>query len=104
MSLINNIKKLCDLKGIAVKDLGITLGIGENAVYKWDKTSPKVDTLQKVADYFNVSIDSLIGRVITEDEYKKGEPKDAYILLSEKAKEKGMPIEVLEKLIEFYTK
>lgn len=104
MSLISNIKHLCESKGINLETLGTDLEIGAKAIYKWDKVSPKIDTLQKVADYFNVSIDSLIGRVITDDEHKKEKPKDAYILLSEKAKEKGMPIDVLEKLIDFYTK
>lgn len=34
-----------------------------NAFYKWRTQSPKVDTIQKVADYFNVSTDYLLGRV-----------------------------------------
>jgi transcriptional regulator with XRE-family HTH domain len=95
---------LCELKGINIEYLGTKLELGAKAIYKWDKSSPKVDTIIKVADYFNVSIDYLIGRSITEDEYIKEKPLDiTYRLLSEKAREKGMPVDVLEKLIEFYT-
>lgn len=104
MSIVNNVKALADAKGITLRELGIKLGIGENAVYKWDKSSPKVETIAKVAEFFNVSIDSLVGNFITIEEYKQNKPTDPYILLGEKAKEKGMPPEVLEKLIEFYTK
>lgn len=104
MSLVSNIKALADAEGITLRELGIKLGLGENAIYKWDKSSPKVETISKVAEFFNVSIDSLVGNVITIEEYRANKPTDPYILLGEKAKEKGMPVEVLEKLIEFYTK
>lgn len=59
MSLVQNIKKLAKSQNITVKDLGLKLGIGVSAVYKWEESSPKIETLQKVADYFNVSIDQL---------------------------------------------
>lgn len=60
MSLANNIRQLCDTRGIKLETLGRELGLGEKAIYKWDKSSPKTETLQKVADYFNVSIDHLV--------------------------------------------
>ena len=60
MSIIKNIKQLAESKGVTIPELGTKLGIGKSAVYKWDESSPKTETLQKVADYFNVSIDQLI--------------------------------------------
>lgn len=38
------------------------LSFGNGLIRKWDKQSPSVDKLCKVADYFNVSIDFLLGR------------------------------------------
>jgi transcriptional regulator with XRE-family HTH domain len=55
-----NIQSLCGKHGISVPLLEKELGFGKGSVYKWDKNSPSIDKLQKVAEYFNVSIDSLI--------------------------------------------
>ena len=103
MSLVKRIKALCDEKGIKIEELSAGFGWGVNSIYRWDKSSPSFDKIIKVADFFNVSIDSLVGNVITIEEYRQNKPNDPYIILGEKAKEKGMPVEVLEKLIEFYT-
>jgi transcriptional regulator with XRE-family HTH domain len=110
MSLVKNIKKLADTQGISLRELGIKLGIGENAIYKWEKSSPKVETLQKVADYFNVTIDSLIAKTFYIEDIKDADGKikessfnpsgDPYILLSEKARKNGISPEVLETLID----
>lgn len=45
-----------------VTDLEDALGIGRNTIYQWNKRTPGSDKLQKVADYFNVSTDYLLGR------------------------------------------
>lgn len=113
MSILENIQTLCEKNKITVPILERELGLGNGAIYKWNKSSPKVDTLQKVAEYFNVTIDSLIAKAFFIEDIKDADGNikeenfnpngDPYILLSEKAREKGMPIEVLEKLIEFYT-
>lgn len=60
MNLLENIKQLCIMQGINLETLCNDLGFGEKAIYKWKKSSPKTETLQKVADYFNVSIDHLV--------------------------------------------
>lgn len=38
------------------------MGIGRGTIYKWNKSAPNTENLVKVADYFNVSIDYLLGR------------------------------------------
>ena len=37
-------------------------GFGENAIYKWKNQSPTTENLTKVADYFGVTLDYLVGR------------------------------------------
>ena len=60
MSIVSNIQSMCNLKGVSVPKVEKDLGFGKGSIYKWDKNSPSIDKLQKVAEYFNVTVDSLI--------------------------------------------
>lgn len=62
MSIVDRIQKLCDQKGINLSNLQKELGFSNGSIYRWDKSSPSVDKLQKVAEYFEVSTDSLLGK------------------------------------------
>lgn len=62
MGLRDVIKNLAVKKKISVAELERTLGFGNGSISKWNKQSPSVDKLNKVADYFDVSVDSLLGR------------------------------------------
>ncbi|WP_246111512.1 helix-turn-helix domain-containing protein [Weissella muntiaci] len=48
-------------KKISLKQLALSSGLNENAIYDWQKSTPKVDNLKKVADTLNVSVDYLLG-------------------------------------------
>ncbi|EOD7438005.1 helix-turn-helix domain-containing protein [Enterococcus faecium] len=60
--LFERIKELCKKRGISISELENRIGFGKNSIYKWKTQSPKTETLQKVADYFHVSTDYLLGR------------------------------------------
>ncbi|MFL2075551.1 helix-turn-helix domain-containing protein [Marinilactibacillus psychrotolerans] len=45
-----------------VSQLEQDLNLSKGSVSKWKKSMPKADTLGQIADYFNVSIDFLLGR------------------------------------------
>lgn len=62
MTVFNRIKELSDKQKISIKALSLKLGFGENTIYKWKQTKPKAEDLAKVADYFHVSVDYLLGR------------------------------------------
>lgn len=62
MSLLERVKYLANKQKISLKELALKLGMGESAIYKWDKSAPSTDNLKKVADYFGVSTDYLLGR------------------------------------------
>ncbi|AYF99771.1 helix-turn-helix domain-containing protein [Lactococcus allomyrinae] len=62
MTTFERIKSLADGQGISLKDLAIRLGFSENNIYKWKTAKPKGEDLAKVADYFNVTVDYLLGR------------------------------------------
>lgn len=67
--LCENIQSLCKKRKVTFAKLERELGFGNGTIRKWSSASPSVDRLEKVADYFQVSIDLLIGR----NQNKEGE-------------------------------
>ena len=65
--LYQRIKQLCSRKGITIAKLESDLGFGNSSIKKWEKSSsPSIDKMVKVATYFDVSIDYLMGRTDIE--------------------------------------
>ncbi|MFP7444317.1 helix-turn-helix transcriptional regulator [Bacillus infantis] len=66
MTMLDRIKLLCKERSITVKILEEKLDFPNNTIYQWKQRTPNLDKLQKVADYFNVSTDYLLGRKHSE--------------------------------------
>lgn len=62
MPLVEKIKQLCDQNGETLASLERKLEFGNATIRKWDAATPSGDRLAKVADFFGVSIDYLLGR------------------------------------------
>lgn len=91
--------KLCNEKGVAPTVVCQSIGLSNAVFSKWgDESIPRRATLQKLADYFGVSVDYLLGNT---DEKKKptadgGEPlqtddpllKDAIAIMEKLSPEK----------------
>ena len=60
MTLFERISYLAK-QGLSVFDLAEKLNLSRNSIYSW-KNSPKAETLEKVAEYFDVTTDYLLGR------------------------------------------
>ena len=62
--MIKNLKKLRLEKGISQQLLADTILVSQQSVNKYENhnVEPDIDTLIRIADYFNVSLDFLIGR------------------------------------------
>ncbi|WP_041712944.1 helix-turn-helix domain-containing protein [Cellulosilyticum lentocellum] len=73
MMLVEKIQELCRRNATTQSSLERELGFGKGTISKWDKSSPSTDKLQKVADYFHVSIDYLLER---EDKILKLNSRD----------------------------
>lgn len=71
--LAKKIKLLCAERNLSFADLEQACGLGSRTIYKWDKSSPSVDKIQRVASFFGVSIDSLL----SEQEEEVAEDKSA---------------------------
>lgn len=59
--LFCRIKELCDLHEITPERLAGNLGISVSSIRKWKSSMPSVDKVKAVAEYFDVSIDYLVG-------------------------------------------
>lgn len=66
MGLVERIKILCNSKKTSFAEVERKTGISNGQIRRWNNSSPKIENVQKVADYFSVSVDYLLGR--TEEE------------------------------------
>ncbi|EME7120701.1 helix-turn-helix transcriptional regulator [Enterococcus faecium] len=62
MNLYEKIKMLANEKKISIRQLEEALGFGNGVINRWRKNNPGVDKVQLVANYFDVSVDYLLGR------------------------------------------
>ena len=55
--MVDKISMLCNERNISIGKLENILGFGNGTIWKWRKSSPSVEKLKAVADYFGVSIE-----------------------------------------------
>lgn len=60
--VVSSIKRLCKSNNITVGELEKTIGLSQGLVSKWLKTTPSLDKIIDIADYFHVPLDEVIGR------------------------------------------
>lgn len=60
--ILEKIKSLANENNITISELEKKTNLGNGTISRWDKRTPGVDKIQKVADYFDVSTDYLLGR------------------------------------------
>jgi len=58
--IFERIKELCRKNNISIYKLENEMGFSHTTISKWEKVSPRVNNLKKVADYFGVTVDFLI--------------------------------------------
>lgn len=58
--LLKNVKRLCDQNGISIWSLEKAIDAGNGTIGKWENSSPRVETVKRVADYFGVTVDELL--------------------------------------------
>ena len=62
MTLVVKFRALARQRDMSLPQLETALGLGNGTISRWRSASPNTDKLQKIADYFNVSMDYLLGR------------------------------------------
>lgn len=58
--ILKNISRLCKEKGISIARLERETGISNGTISRWDVSSPTIGNVKAVADFFGVSVDSML--------------------------------------------
>lgn len=66
--IANRIRTLVKSKGISVKSMLSDLDMGVNTLHNMKTSTPKSDTLARIADYLRTSVDYLLGRTDNPDD------------------------------------
>lgn len=61
-NLFQIVKTLCREKGTTQKELAKIIDVSPNTIKNWENNLPNSETLVKIADYFGVTTDYLLGR------------------------------------------
>ena len=109
------LKNLRQKKGITQNELGAILGVGKTTIsqYESETRSPDTNMLQRIADFFDVTSDYLLGRTDTpntvtlEGDQIPESLRNVDVELIEmikEAKESGLTKSELEEILEFARK
>lgn len=101
MTIFERTKELSKNKGFSLSELEKRAGLSDKSIYKWKKSNPSSDNLQKVADVLHVSTDYLLGRTdemnTTPDDLTPAQKEVAYFIDPSATKE---DIEQIKQLVE----
>lgn len=67
LNIAENIKNTAKMKKVTVKCMLADLDLSVNTLQNMKTSMPKSDTLARIADYLNVSVDYLLGRTDNPD-------------------------------------
>ena len=94
-TIYNNIKSLCDERGVKPGRMCVELGMSKSiltGLKNGTKKNIQTDTAQKIADYFGVTVDRVLG----------AEKKTAHATrhtYATRAVKEGLPPEILQKVL-----
>lgn len=66
--IYTNILRLCKKNGVSISRLEKELGLGNATIRGWQNSTPRVENLAMVANYFGVSVDYFLHSHDTADE------------------------------------
>ncbi|AFS40252.1 MULTISPECIES: helix-turn-helix domain-containing protein [Leuconostoc gelidum group] len=82
MTLLERTKQVAKKRSLSLTEVAIKAGLADKSIYSWDRSNPKAENLEKVADVLNVSTDYLLQRTdemnpSSTDSQKEVDIKDA---------------------------
>lgn len=88
--LFEKIETLCVQNKMNLTKLERDCGLANATIRRWKNSSPSAENLKKVADYFGVSVDYLLGRGVYCMSQKAQEYAKQFELLTEDKKQLAM--------------
>lgn len=85
--LLTTVKSLCEKEKISIRKLETAVGFSHGTIGVWNTSRPSIDRVEAVADYFDISIDQLLGR--SSDTFLSGDERrllDLYRSMSDQGK------------------
>jgi transcriptional regulator with XRE-family HTH domain len=78
----DKIKRLRTARKMTQRDLADALGIKQQTVCRWESGGgePNIEMLIKLADFFNITIDQLVGHELKPDKPSKSEQRISFYL------------------------
>lgn len=107
------VKELAKKQGLSINQLEEKLNFGKNSLYGLKKSNPNSKIIEKIADYFNVSTDYLLGRTdnpkIASDEVASYTTEDLRKMARNAKTFDGKPltdedVDAITNIIEIYLK
>lgn len=95
--LFDTVQKLCKDRNITIAALERECGLGNATIKKWSVSIPSGDRLSKVADFFGVSVDYLLGR-------EPEQLNNVYFSLAKEAEKNGIDPKDIKAAIEIFKK
>ncbi|OMC87426.1 hypothetical protein BK128_08340 [Viridibacillus sp. FSL H7-0596] len=62
MTIVERIEELVKRNHLSIAELERKAGLPNGQIRRWSTSNPGIDKVEKVADFFNVSVDYLLGR------------------------------------------
>ena len=66
--LKENVLRLIRESGLSIRKVERDLGFGYGTIAYWDEHTPSIDKVEKVANYFGVTVDYLLGNLDNPEE------------------------------------
>lgn len=92
----DRILQIAEAQKMTMRELAKRANVGENTIYKWNKSSPQVSSLQRVAKALNVSIFYIIGDDPLSDMEKELLSRFRRLEIMEQVKIIGDIVKILE--------
>lgn len=75
-TLFERVKNLAAERGLSIAELERKLDLSPNSLYKLKRQKPSIDRIESIAEFFNVSVDYILGRNSEEKDHEGFTAKD----------------------------
>lgn len=65
--ILKRISQLCKERGVSIAKLERETGISNGTIGRWGTSSPTLENVRKVAEFFGVTVDALIADAVSEE-------------------------------------